>query len=150
MVERLHPLSASAPISSTMTAAEVQLKREMEEAKHEARRAVGVELRVARAVLALSNNDYQRAARELGEIGEEGGLGKCEGQAMSTPDVAFICAICTLATGSRDHIRRVLTDRASFHTSLGDHQGWVLDLVRAFVEARYSEALTLLRKAEVS
>lgn len=149
MIERLYPVATVAPVTSTMTTAQVQQNRAAEERNQSVRRAVSVKLRVAQAVLALSHQDYARVARELGEIGEEGGLQDWEGRAISTSDIAFICAMCALATGSRDHIRRVLIDRASFHTSLGDHQGWVMDLVRAFVEARYSEALTLLRKAEV-
>jgi COP9 signalosome complex subunit 1 len=150
MIDRLHPVAATVPVSSTMTIAQVQQNRASEARNQAVRRAVGVKLRVARAVLALSHNDYQRAARELGEVGEDGGLEEWDGEAISTPDVAFLCAMCTLATGSREHIRRVIVDRASFHAALGDHQGWVMDLVRAFVDARYGEALTLLRKAEVS
>jgi len=149
MIDRLHPVVASVPVSSTMTITQVQQNRAAEARNQAVRRAVGVKLRVARAILALSHQEYQRAARELGEVGEEGGLGEWEGEAISTPDAAFLTAICTLATGTREHIRRVLLDRASFHAALGDHQGWVMDLVRAFVDARYSEALTLLRKAEV-
>jgi COP9 signalosome complex subunit 1 len=63
--------------------------------------------------------------------------------------LALIAALCTLATGSRERIRRILLDRPSFRTALGDEQGWIVDLVRALLDAEYSELGPLLRKAEV-
>ncbi|WOO79818.1 COP9 signalosome complex subunit 1b [Vanrija pseudolonga] len=149
-LDRLHPpvTGSSQQASATMTTMQVAQNREIQARSQAVRRAVGVKIRVAKAVLALSHNDYARAARELGEVNEEGGLQEWEGQAISTADTALVSAICALATGSREHLRRVLLDRASFHSAVDDSQGWVLDLVRAFVDARYGEAIVILRKAE--
>lgn len=130
------------------------------------RRTVGIKIRVARAIVAMHTGDYERAGREAAETLEEGGLKEWEGKvcshphalrlqytadgkAISTPDLALLAAICTLATGSRDRIRRVLLDRTSFRTALGDDQGWIVDLVRSLLEAEYSELSALLVKAEV-
>ncbi|KAL1409446.1 hypothetical protein Q8F55_003429 [Vanrija albida] len=149
-LDRLHPpvTGSSSKESATMTTTQVAQNREIQARSQAVRRAVGVKIRVAKAVLALSHNDYARAARELGEVNEEGGLQEWEGQAISTADTAFISAICALATGSREHLRRVLLDRASFHSAVDDSQGWVLDLVRAFVDARYGDVIVLLGQAE--
>jgi COP9 signalosome complex subunit 1 len=151
-LDRLYPASSAgdAPVSSTMTRLQVEQSRTQAARSAEVRRAVGVKLRVARGLLAINAHEYSRAARELGEVGEEGGLGEWDGVVISTADLAFLTAILALASGTRDYIKRVLLDRPSFHAAVDDSQSWILDLVRAFVGAAYGEALTILRKAEVS
>lgn len=42
----------------------------------------------------------------------------------------------------------MLVDRSSFRSALDDSNRWILDLVRAFIDARYGDALTLLNKHE--
>lgn len=150
-LDRLHPAkdASDAPVSSTMTRAQVEQSRTQAARSAEVRRAVGIKLRVARGLLAISTNNIDRAARELAEIGEEGGLGEWEGVVISGADLAFLTAILSLASGSRDYIQRTLLDRPSFHAAIDDSQSWILDLVRAFVGANYGEALTILHKAEV-
>lgn len=64
--------------------------------------------------------------------------------------MALVTAMCTLATAKRDRIRRVLLDRMSFRSAVDDSQGWIIDLIRAFMEAKYGEVTTILNKAEVS
>ncbi|GMK54863.1 hypothetical protein CspeluHIS016_0114490 [Cutaneotrichosporon spelunceum] len=149
-LDRLHPAkdASDAPVSSTMTRAQVEQSRTQAARSAEVRRAVGVKLRVARGLLAIDSGEWSYAARELGEIGEEGGLVDWEGVVISTADLAFLTAILALASGSRDYIKRVLLDRPSFHAAIDDSQSWILDLVRAFVGAHYGEALTILHKAE--
>ncbi|BEI80381.1 hypothetical protein CcaverHIS002_0109100 [Cutaneotrichosporon cavernicola] len=149
-LDRLHPVkdASDAPVSSTMTRAQVEMSRTQAARSAEVRRAVGVKLRVARGLLAIDSLEFSRAACELGEIGEEGGLGEWDGVVISTADLAFLTAILALASGSRDYIKEVLLDRPSFHAAIDDSQPWILDLVRAFVGANYGEALTILRKAE--
>lgn len=133
-----------------MTRAQVEQSREQAARSTEVRRAVGVKLRVARGLLGLAHGEYARAAREFAEAGEEGGLQDWDGAVISTSDLAFLTAICAIASGSRDYIRRIILDRPSFHSAVDDSQSWILDLVRAFVSAHYGEALGILRKVEVS
>lgn len=70
-------------------------------------------------------------------------------QAISTADTALITALCTLASAKRDRIRRVLLDRTSFRSAVDDSQSWIIDLIRAFMEAQYGEVTSILNKAEV-
>ncbi|KLT39155.1 PCI-domain-containing protein [Cutaneotrichosporon oleaginosum] len=149
-LDRLHPVkeAGDAPVSSTMTRLQVLQSRNKAARAAEARRTVGIKLRVARGILAINMREYSHAARELGEVGEEGGLGDWEGVVISTADLAFLTAILALASGTRDYVKRVLLDRPSFHAAIDDSQAWILDLVRAFVGAHYGEALAILRKAE--
>jgi COP9 signalosome complex subunit 1 len=44
----------------------------------------------------------------------------------------------------------VLVDRSSFRSALDDSNRWILDLVRAFIDARYGDALTLFNKHEAT
>lgn len=62
-----------------MTAADVRANRERDARSLAVRKSVGVKVRVGRGLVALAHRDYERAGRELGEIGEEGGLEDFEG-----------------------------------------------------------------------
>lgn len=108
-----------------------------------------MKIRVAKGLVALHNKEWEKAGRELGEVGEEGGLGEWEGEAISSQDIALITALCTLATSSRERIRRVLLDRMSFRSAVDDSNKWVLELVRSFVDAEYGRVLEILTKNEV-
>jgi COP9 signalosome complex subunit 1 len=44
------------------------------------RKSVGAKIRVGKGLVALASGDFERAGVELGEVGEEGGLGDWEGQ----------------------------------------------------------------------
>lgn len=70
----------AAAASANLTAADVRENQEKEARSAETRRNVGVKLRVAKGLDALGKYDWERAGRELGEIGEEGGLAGWEGQ----------------------------------------------------------------------
>ncbi|RSH93652.1 hypothetical protein EHS25_006298 [Saitozyma podzolica] len=151
-LDRAYPLPAPTSSrnadSASTTAADIRENREREARAASARKVVGVRLRVARGLVALAQREFEKAGREFGEVGEEGGLGDWEGQAISTSDIALITALCTLSTSTRDRIRRVLVDRSSFRSALDDSNRWILDLVRAFIDARYGDALALLNKHE--
>lgn len=148
-LDRLHPLATtgSVQVNEDMTATQLQASRDNVARSQAVRRAVTVKLRVARAILALSDNSYATAVRELANVDDEGGLGEWEGEAISSSDCAFLSAMCALASQSRGYIRRVLLDRPSFRAALDDDRAWVLDLIRAFVEARYDQTLELVQKA---
>ncbi|KAK1923869.1 putative cop9 signalosome complex subunit 1 [Papiliotrema laurentii] len=133
---------------ASMTASDVRDSRERQAKGSAVRQKVGVQIRVARGLLALSNRRFEEAGRNFAEIGEEGGLNDWEGVAISTSDVALITALCVLSTGDRSRIRRVLLERTSFRTSLEDSQTWVLDLINAFIAAEYSKASQTLQRAE--
>jgi hypothetical protein len=66
--------------SASTTAADIREHREREMRAANVRRIVGVKLRVAKGLVALAGKDFEKAGRELGEVGEEGGLGDWEGQ----------------------------------------------------------------------
>lgn len=152
-LDRLHPAvggSSGPAITSTMTQAQVQQARDNSTRSQKARRDVGVKLRVAKGLLALRRKQYEAAATELGGIGEQGGLGDWEGEAISSADLALITAICSMASCSRAVLREKLLERPSFHSSVDDSQSWILDILRAFVDAQYGDALAILTKAEVS
>ena len=42
-------------------------------------------MRVAKGLVALGNRDYERAGKEFGMVGEDGGLGAWEGQVSICP-----------------------------------------------------------------
>lgn len=154
-LDRLHPpvTGSAQPVSNEMTQAQVQQSRDQAARSQKVRRDVGVKLRVARGLLSLQREGsagYANAAREFGQVGEEGGLQDWEGEVISSADLALLTTVCALASGERADIKSKLLDRPSFHASIDDSQNWILDLVRAFVGANYAEALKLLRKAEVS
>jgi hypothetical protein len=69
-----------APTHAAVTVVELRETREKAERSAAVRRVVGVKIRVAKGLMALSQKDYERAGRELGEVGEEGGLESWEGQ----------------------------------------------------------------------
>ncbi|KAK4689314.1 COP9 signalosome complex subunit 1, partial [Tremellales sp. Uapishka_1] len=152
-LDRLHPSTQSkvtAPLGDAqgITAGDLRASRENQARSADVRRAVGIKIRVARGLLALQNREFEKAARELGEIGEEGGLGEWEGCAISTADIAVIVGLCVLATCSRDRIRTTLLDRTSFRAGVDESDKWVMDLVRAFMDASYSEVMEICKKAE--
>lgn len=62
-----------------MTATDVRDNREKEARALDVRKHVGVRMRVARGLVSLGNRDYREAGREMGEVGEEGGLGEWDG-----------------------------------------------------------------------
>ena len=70
-------------------------------------------------------------------------------QAISTSDLALLSAFYVLASSDRSRIRRVLLDRATFKNQLDDSQGWIVDLVRAYVDANYEQVMSLLQYSEV-
>ncbi|WVQ79475.1 hypothetical protein IAT38_001574 [Cryptococcus sp. DSM 104549] len=133
----------------TTTAADIRERQAQEARNSAARRSVMARVRVGRALLALSHKEWERAGRELLQVEEEEeGLGDWEGKAISTADMALMEAFCFLASADRDRIRRVLLDKASFKSQVDDSQSWVVDLVHAFVDAKYRDVMTLLRRAE--
>jgi COP9 signalosome complex subunit 1 len=64
--------------------------------------------------------------------------------------VCLISGLCILATGRREQITDTLLDRTSFRTSLDDSQGWLLDLIRAYMNAQYGEVKAIYNRVEVS
>lgn len=70
-------------------------------------------------------------------------------QAISTSDLALLSAFYVLASSDRGRIRRVLLDRAAFKNQLDDSQGWIIDLVRSYVDASYGQVMSLLQYSEV-
>lgn len=147
-LDRLHPVTSSqVQVNEDMTATQLAASRESVARSQAVRRSVTAKLRVSRAILSLSDGAYQVAVRELANVDDEGGLGDWEGAAISSADAAFIAAMGALASQSRSYIRRVLLDRGSFRAALSDRP-WVIDLVSAFVDARYGAALDLVRQAQ--
>jgi len=71
-------------------------------------------------------------------------------QVISTADVCLISALCVLATGDRERIRENLLNRTSFRTSLEDSQGWMLDMIRAFMSADYGAVEVIFKSIKVS
>lgn len=71
-------------------------------------------------------------------------------QVISTSDVCLIATLCVLATGDRERIRENLLNRTSFRTSLDDSQGWILDMIRAFMSANYGEVDEIFKTIRVS
>jgi len=71
-----------------------------------------------------------------------------EGKCISTTDLALCTALLVLATADRTRIRTELVDRTSFREALGDEQGWIMDLIRAFMDAHYGEVSRILQKQE--
>jgi len=71
-------------------------------------------------------------------------------QVISTSDVCLIATLCVLATGDREKIRENLLNRTSFRTSLDDSQGWILDMIRAFMSANYGEVDAIFKTIRVS
>lgn len=71
---------AAAAATANLTAADVRDNQEKEARSAEMRRNVGVKLRVAKGLDALGKREWERAGREMGEVGEEGGLAGWEGQ----------------------------------------------------------------------
>ncbi|KAL7424840.1 hypothetical protein Q5752_000525 [Cryptotrichosporon argae] len=152
-LERVYPQGRAGvnANSATMTVDDVRERRERQEQGQSVRRRVVVRLKVARALVQLGVGtaaSFANAARELCELGEGGGLGDWEGQVISTPDTAIITALCLLTNSRRAHIRHELLDRPGFRAALDDASKWMLDAVRAFVDAKYGEAITLLRQHE--
>ncbi|ORX38038.1 cop9 signalosome complex subunit 1 [Kockovaella imperatae] len=152
-LDRLYPAAGSSTTRtgadpSIITAGEVRENREREARGMSTRRKIGVKIRVAKGLVALGNKDYDRTGREFSQVGEDGGLGDWEGQVISTSDMCLVTALCVLATGSRDRIRQELLDRSSFRIGLDDTQGWILDLVRAFMDAQYGQVSSTLAKHE--
>ena len=83
-LDRLHPPPGSAhggrvADAATMTAGEVRESRERQSKSGAGRRSVEVKVRVARGLVALASADYEKAGRQLAEVGEVGGLGDWEG-----------------------------------------------------------------------
>lgn len=70
-------------------------------------------------------------------------------QAISTSDLALLSAFYILASSDRGRIRRALLDRATFKSQLDDSQGWIIDLVGAYVDANYGQVMSLLQYSEV-
>jgi COP9 signalosome complex subunit 1 len=64
---------------ASMTASDVRDSRERQAKGSAVRQKVGVQIRVARGLLALSNRRFEEAGRNFAEIGEEGGLNDWEG-----------------------------------------------------------------------
>ncbi|WWD20026.1 hypothetical protein CI109_104499 [Kwoniella shandongensis] len=151
-LDRLHPPPQTsknqAAEAASVTASDLRERRANEARSASVRRSVMVKIRVARGLVALGHRDWTKAGKESGAIEEEeGGLGDWEGKAISTADVALITAFCVLASADRARIRAVLLDRASFRAQIDDHATWILDLVRSFVDAKYGDVMTLLRRA---
>lgn len=78
---------SGAGASANLTAADVRENREREARSASVRRTVGIKIRVAKGLEALGKRDWERAGRELGEIGEEGGLAEWEGQVSCSSPV---------------------------------------------------------------
>ncbi|WVQ96389.1 hypothetical protein IAU59_003494 [Kwoniella sp. CBS 9459] len=151
-LDRLHPppaRQAQGTEAANVTASDIRERRANEARSAAIRRSVVLRIRVGKGLVALYNREWGRAATQLGAIAEEeGGLAEFEGKAISSSDVALIVAFCTLASASRETVRRELLDRASFKAQVEDHDAWIVELVRAFVDARYGEVMKYLAKAE--
>ncbi|KAK8849405.1 hypothetical protein IAR55_004737 [Kwoniella newhampshirensis] len=151
-LDRLHPPAAGGrnqtAEAANVTASDLRERRANEARGAAVRRSVMVKIRVARGLVCLGNGDWSRAGSEFGAIEEEeSGLGDWEGKAISSADVALITAFCVMASADRARIRRVLLDRASFRAQVDDNATWILDLITSFVDAKYGEVMTLLRRA---
>ena len=83
-LDRVHPAPTSAnhngPTALTTTADDIRENREREARGTASRQKIVVKMRVAKGVFGLGNRDYERAGREFGMVGEDGGLGAWEGQ----------------------------------------------------------------------
>ena len=66
--------------NANLTASDLRETRQREAKSESVRKAVGVQIRVGKGLLALAAKEYERAGRELGLICEEGGLAESEGQ----------------------------------------------------------------------
>ena len=66
--------------------------REREARGQSTRRKIGIKLRVAKGVVALSNRDYEKAGREFGAVGEEGALEDWEGEVC--PSTILLLWLC--------------------------------------------------------
>ncbi|OCF33382.1 hypothetical protein I316_04801 [Kwoniella heveanensis BCC8398] len=151
-LDRLHPpptRQIQGTEAANVTASDIRERRANEARSAAVRRSVVLRIRVGKGLVALFNREWSRAAAQLGAIAEEeGGLAEFEGKAISSSDIALIVAFCTLASASRETIRSELLDRASFKAQVEDHDAWIIELLRAFVDARYGEVMKYLLKAE--
>ncbi|WVF68867.1 hypothetical protein IAT40_003640 [Kwoniella sp. CBS 6097] len=152
ILDRLHPpptRQTQGTEAANVTASDIRERRANEARSAAVRRSVVLRIRVGKGLVALYNKEWSRAASQLGAIAEEeGGLAEFEGKAISSSDIALIVAFCTLASASRETIRSELLDKPSFKTQVEDHDSWIVELVRAFVDARYGEVMKYLLKAE--
>ena len=71
--------------NANLTAGDLRESREREAKSAAVRKAVGVQIRVGKALVSLAAKDYERAGREMGEISEEGGLQDWEGSVSIFP-----------------------------------------------------------------
>ncbi len=108
-------------------------------------------IKVAKVFLHLHTSDYARVSREVDGVIDNGGLSVAgwEGVVISSAELGLIGAVSGLASLDRGEVRRRLLDKTAFRTLLDDSMGWVMDLVRGFVEAKYSEVMGLLETAGV-
>ncbi|WVR08336.1 hypothetical protein IAU60_005389 [Kwoniella sp. DSM 27419] len=151
-LDRLHPAltrQTAGIEAANITASDIRERRENEARSAAVRRTVMIRIRVAKGLVALYNREWSRAAGQLGAVAEvEGGLADFEGRAISSADLALVTAFCTLASGDRATIHADLLERASFKSQIDDHDSWILDLVRAYVDARYGEVMRHLQYAQ--
>nr|KIR47016.1 COP9 signalosome complex subunit 1 [Cryptococcus bacillisporus CA1280] len=152
-LDRLHPPphAQSKQQAGLSTTASDLRERQAEESRSQAvRRSVMVRAKVGKGLISAGQKDWARAGRELGWIEEdEGGLGDWEGkQAISTSDLALLSAFYIFASSDRGRIRRALLDRATFKSQLDDSQGWIIDLIGAYVDANYGQVMSLLQYSE--
>ncbi|OWZ44948.1 COP9 signalosome complex subunit 1 [Cryptococcus neoformans c45] len=151
-LDRLHPpphAQSKQQAGLSTTASDLRERQAEESRSQAARRSVMARAKVGKGLISASQKDWARAGRELGWIEEdEGGLGDWEGKAISTSDLALLSAFYVLASSDRGRIRRVLLDRAAFKNQLDDSQGWIIDLVRSYVDASYGQVMSLLQYSE--
>ncbi|EIW72319.1 hypothetical protein TREMEDRAFT_14118, partial [Tremella mesenterica DSM 1558] len=148
-LDRALPASVARTIEAAHTTAlDIRETREREQRNATLRQSVSLKLRIARTLVALDNQDYHFAGRQCCDIIDDGGLGEYEGHAISSSDVSLIGALCILATGRREEMRTKVLDNMAFRATVDDGSAWVIDLVTAFVDARYADVEVLMKKNE--
>ncbi|CED83824.1 Protein arginine N-methyltransferase CARM1 [Phaffia rhodozyma] len=134
----------SAPTSSVpLSAAQVSAKVEEAIRRKEERTRILTRLQIARALSSLGLGAYEKAAREF--LAVKGDFEEWAHTVISPTEVAICGSLCALASLRRLALKSELLLNDDFRAYV-DEEGYVRDLVDAFVDGKYKDCLSLLEK----